>query len=70
VANCLIFHNLCSLARLVWNSGTWRNVGTWRICHRRRHRPNNPCLTEHSNRFADYTFDLDRKPPNQTMGSP
>jgi TnpA family transposase len=58
VANCLIFHNLCSLTRLAQM-----------LEQRGEAVPEDaiaaisPYLTEHINRFGDYTLNLDRKPP-------
>jgi TnpA family transposase len=63
VANCLIFHNLCSLTRLVRN-----------LEQRGESVPEDalaaisPYLTEHINRFGDYTLNLDRKPPQPDYG--
>lgn len=58
VANCLIFHNLCSLTRLVQTleqrGETVSEDATAAI---------SPYLTEHINRFGDYTLNLGRKPP-------
>lgn len=60
VANCLIFHNLCSLTQLVQS-----------LEQRGELVPEDavaaisPYLTEHINRFGDYTLNLDRKPPSQ-----
>jgi Tn3 transposase DDE domain len=58
VANCLIFHNLCSLTRLVQalerRGETVPEDAIAAI---------SPYLTEHINRFGDYTLNLDRKPP-------
>jgi TnpA family transposase len=63
VANCLIFHNLCSLTRLVQT-----------LEQRGEEVPEDaiaaisPYLTEHINRFGDYTLNLDRKPPQPDYG--
>ena len=60
MANCLIFHNLCSLTRLVRN-----------LEQRGESVPEDalaaisPYLTEHINRFGDYTLNLDRTPPTR-----
>ena len=63
VANCLIFHNLCSLTRLVQKleqrgdpvpEDAIASIG--------------PYLTEHINRFGDYILNLDRKPPQLDYG--
>jgi hypothetical protein len=58
VANCLIFHNLCSLTKLVQTleqrgEAVLEDAIT----------AISPYLTEHINRFGDYTLNLDRKPP-------
>jgi len=63
VANCLIFHNLCSLTRLVQT-----------LEQRGEYVPEDaiaaisPYLTEHINRFGDYTLSLARKPPQPDYG--
>jgi TnpA family transposase len=63
VANCLIFHNLCSLTRLVQ-----------KLEQRGEPVPEDaiaaisPYLTEHINRFGDYTLNLDRKPAQPDYG--
>jgi hypothetical protein len=63
VANCLIFHNLCSLTRLVR-----------KLEQRGEPVPEDaiaaisPYLTEHINRFGDYVLNLDRKPPQPDYG--
>jgi len=58
VANCLIFHNLCSLTRLVHDPGQrGETVPEDAIA------AISPYLTEHINRFGDYTLNLARKPP-------
>ncbi len=63
VANCLIFHNLCSLTRLVQ-----------KLEQRGEPVPEDaiasisPYLTEHINRFGDYILNLDRKPPQPDYG--
>ena len=63
VANCLIFHNLCSLTRLVR-----------KLEQRGEPVPEDaiaaisPYLTEHINRFGDYLLNLDRKPPQPDYG--
>lgn len=63
VANCLIFHNVCSLTRIV------------RELHAdEKEAPEDalacisPYLTEHINRFGDYTLNMDRKPPQPDYG--
>jgi TnpA family transposase len=58
VANCLIFHNLCSLTRLVQ---TLENRGE--TVPEDAIAAISPYLTEHINRFGDYTLDLGRIPP-------
>lgn len=63
VANCLIFHNLCSLTRLVQNlEQRGESVPEDAIA------AISPYLTEHINRFGDYTLNLDRKPPQPDYG--
>jgi TnpA family transposase len=63
VANCLIFHNLCSLTRLVRNlEQRGESVPDDAIA------AISPYLTEHINRFGDYTLNLDRKPPQPDYG--
>ena len=63
VANCLVFHNLCSLTRLVQNlEQRGESVPEDAIA------AISPYLTEHINRFGDYTLDLDRKPPQPDYG--
>jgi hypothetical protein len=63
VANCLVFHNLCSLTRLVQNlEQRGKSVPEDAIA------AISPYLTEHINRFGDYTLDLDRKPPQPDYG--
>ncbi len=63
VADCLIFHNLCSLTRLVQNlEQRGESVPEDAIA------AISPYLTEHINRFGDYTLDLDRKPPQPDYG--
>jgi TnpA family transposase len=63
VANCLIFHNVCSLTRLVR-----------KLEQRGEPIPEDavaaisPYLTEHINRFGDYVLNLDRKPPQPDYG--
>jgi TnpA family transposase len=63
VANCLIFHNLCMLTHL---------IQTLEI--RGEPVPEDaiaaisPYLTEHINRFGDYTLNLSRKPPQPDYG--
>ena len=63
VANCLIFHNLCSLTRLVQT-----------LEQRGESVPEDaigaisPYLTEHINRFGDYSLNLARKPPQPDYG--
>ena len=59
VANCLIFHNVCSLTRVV---GQLQDEGeedpeAALACV-------SPYLTEHINRFGDYVLNMNRKPPN------
>jgi TnpA family transposase len=62
VANCLIFHNVCSLTSIV------------RELQRDGEVPEDaltcisPYLTEHINRFGDYTLNMDRKPPQPDYG--
>jgi TnpA family transposase len=63
VANCLIFHNLCSLTRLVQTlERRGETVPEDAIA------AISPYLTEHINRFGDYTLNLDRKPPQPDYG--
>lgn len=63
MANCLIFHNHCSLTGLVQ-----------KLEQRGESVPEDalsaisPYLTEHINRFGDYTLNLDRKPPQPDYG--
>jgi TnpA family transposase len=63
VASCLIFHNLCSLTRLVQDleqrGDTVSEDAIAAI---------SPYLTEHINRFGDYTLNLARKPPQPDYG--
>ena len=61
VANCLIFHNLCSLTKLM---GQLQEEGeslqqSALACVSRVSR----YLTEHINRFGDYVLNMSRKPP-------
>ncbi len=58
VANCLIFHNLCSLTRLIQ---TLQERGD--IVPEDAIAAISPYLTEHINRFGDYILNLGRKPP-------
>jgi TnpA family transposase len=58
VANCLIFHNVCSLTQLM---GQLQDEGedvqeSALACV-------SPYLTEHINRFGDYVLNMSRKPP-------
>jgi TnpA family transposase len=58
VANCLIFHNVCSLTRVI---GQLQDEGedvpeAALACI-------SPYLTEHINRFVDYVLNMNRKPP-------
>jgi TnpA family transposase len=63
VANCLIFHNLCSLTRLIRDlEQRGESVPEDAIA------AISPYLTEHINRFGDYTLNLDRKPPMPDYG--
>jgi TnpA family transposase len=63
VANCLIFHNLCSLTRLVQHlEQRGEAVSEDAIA------AISPYLTEHINRFGDYTLNLGRKPPQPDYG--
>jgi TnpA family transposase len=63
VANCLIFHNLCSLTRLVQKlEQRGESVPEDAIA------AISPYLTEHINRFGDYTLNLDRKSPEPDYG--
>jgi TnpA family transposase len=63
VANCLIFHNLCSLTRLVQTlEQRGESVPEDAIA------AISPYLTEHINRFGDYTLNLARKPPQPDYG--
>src|ERR1017187_7738178 len=63
VANCLIFHNLCSLTRLVQHlEQRGETVSEDAIA------AISPYLTEHINRFGDYTLNLGRKPPQPDYG--
>ena len=63
VANCLIFHNLCTLTHLIQT-----------LEQRGEPVPEDaiaaisPYLTEHINRFGDYTLNLGRKPPQPDYG--
>jgi len=63
VANCLIFHNLCTLTHLIQT-----------LEQRGEPVPEDaiaaisPYLTEHINRFGDYTLNLGRKPPQPHYG--
>lgn len=63
VANCLIFHNLCSLTRLVQTlEKRGESVPEDAIA------AISPYLTEHINRFGDYTLNLAKKPPQPDYG--
>ncbi len=65
VANCLIFHNLSSLTGLVQTlEQRGESIPEDAIA------AISPYLTEHINRFGDYTLNLDRKRPSQTMATP
>lgn len=58
VANCLIFHNVCSLTRIVGElERQGEDVPEDALA------AISPYLTEHVNRFGDYTLNLERKPP-------
>jgi hypothetical protein len=65
VANCLIFHNLCSLTRLVQ-----------KLEHRGEAVPEDaiaaisPYLTEHINRFGDYTLTSTESRRSRTTATP
>jgi len=61
VANCLIFHNLCSLTRLVQTLEQRGEVVPKDVIA-----AISPYLTEHINRFGDYILSLAGKPPNPT----
>lgn len=63
VANCLIFHNVCSLTRVI---GQLQDEGedvpeAALACV-------SPYLTEHINRFGDYVLNMNRKPPQPAYG--
>jgi len=63
VANCLIFHNVCSLTRIVrelQRDGDEVQKDALACI--------SPYLTEHINRFGDYTLNMDRKPPQLDYG--
>jgi TnpA family transposase len=63
VANCLIFHNLCSLTRLAQTlEKRGESVPEDAIA------AISPYLTEHINRFGDYTLNLAKKPPQPDYG--
>jgi TnpA family transposase len=63
VANCLIFHNLCSLTGLVQTlEKRGETVPEDAIA------AISPYLTEHINRFGDYILNLGRKPPQPDYG--
>jgi TnpA family transposase len=58
VANCLIFHNVCSLTRLISQlQDEGEDVPETALARI------SPYLTEHINRFGDYVLNMDRKPP-------
>lgn len=63
VANCLIFHNLCSLTRLVQ-----KLEKSGEIVPEDAIAAISPYFTEHINRFGDYTLDLGRTPPQPDYG--
>lgn len=63
VANCLIFHNLCSLTRLVQTLEQRGEVVPEDVIA-----AISPYLTEHINRFGDYILSLARKPPQPDYG--
>jgi TnpA family transposase len=63
VANCLIFHNLCSLTRLVQTLEQRGEVVPEDVIA-----AISPYLTEHINRFGDYIISLARKPPQPDYG--
>jgi hypothetical protein len=65
VANCLIFDNLCSLTRLVQHLEQRGEIVSEDAIA-----AISPYLTEHINRFGDYTLNLGRKPPNPTTVTP
>ncbi len=58
VANCLIFHNVCSLTQVI---GQLQDEGD-DIPEAALARVS-PYLTEHINRFGDYVLNMNRKPP-------
>ena len=62
MVNCVIFHNLCSLTQNLEQRG--ESVPEDAVA------AISPYLTEHINRFRDYTLNLDRNRPNQTTDSP
>jgi hypothetical protein len=57
VANCLIFHNVCSLTRVINHLQDAGEDVPETVLARI-----SPYLTEHINRFGDYVLNMDRKP--------
>jgi hypothetical protein len=63
VANCLIFHNIWSLTRIVRElQRDGKEVPEEALACI------SPYLTEHINRFGNYTLNMDRKPPQPDYG--
>ena len=57
VANCLIFHNVCSLTRVIGRlQDEGEDVPAAALASV------SPHLTEHINRFGDYVLNMKRKP--------
>ena len=63
VANCLIYHNVCSLTSIVRElQKDGKEVSDDALACI------SPYLTEHMNRFGDYTLNMQRKPPQPDYG--
>ena len=57
MANCLIFHNVCSLTRVIGRlQDEGEDVPAAALASV------SPYLTEHINRFGDYVLNMKRKP--------
>ena len=58
MANCLIFHNVCSLTRVIGRlQDEGEDVPAAALASV------SPYLAEHINRFEDYVLNMNRKPP-------
>jgi TnpA family transposase len=63
IANCLIFHNVCSVTRVLRElSAEGRKISGEALASM------SPYLTEHINRFGDYVLNLNRQTPAPEFG--